>query len=76
MSGALLRTFGCQRQDFFIQQNPRDAWHVESREHCEYMLCGYYVSVEETVKIRSTWGPRKCPDCWIKLQEIHASEGR
>ena len=55
---------------FFVQLKPREAWHVETDDDCEIMLCGTRISVDEQwSSIQSRWGPRKCPDCWIKLKE-------
>lgn len=55
-----------RKQTFFIQAEPKGQWHVESEEHCEYMLCGLWIGVEGSkVKIQNSWGPTKCPDCWI-----------
>lgn len=60
---------------FFIQARPREAWHVETDEDCELMLCGYRISVNsELSKIQYRWGPRKCPDCWLLLKELQLHE--
>lgn len=56
-------------QDFFIQPAPRELWHVESDDDCEVMLCGLVVPVDnEMVRIQYRWGPRKCPDCFIRYE--------
>ena len=63
---SLAEVISGRQQDFFIQDKPKGYWHVESEEHCEYMLCGYFISVEQMgVKIQNSWGPSKCPDCWM-----------
>lgn len=54
------------RQFFFVQEAPREQWHVESDENCEVMLCGKTISVEAPLaKIQYRWGPKKCPDCFL-----------
>ena len=65
------------RTDYFIQEYPRDVWHVESRGHCEYMLCGKFISVDAAqVRIQQRWGPKKCFDCYViyKRREQDAPE--
>ena len=55
-----------RKRDFFIQEVAKGPWHVESEEHCEVMLCGYVISVDAPkAKIQNSWGPIKCPDCWM-----------
>jgi hypothetical protein len=61
--------FNSRKRTFFVQGEPKGLWHVESEEHCEYMLCGYFISVDAAkVKIQNNWGPRKCSDCWMLLE--------
>jgi hypothetical protein len=57
-----------RKQDFYVQQKSKDVWHVESEEDCERMLCGHFISVNESVKVSATGGPLKCPDCWMILE--------
>ncbi len=56
------------RTRFFVQERPREAWHVESADDCERMLCGKRVRVDGPAAVQTRWGPRKCPECWIMLQ--------
>lgn len=57
------------KRRYFVQARPGEAWHVETDEDCEWMLCGYFISVEgEQQKIQGRWGVRKCPDCWLILR--------
>lgn len=57
--------------DFYVQSGAKEPWHVESDEHCEVMLCGLVVSVDSpTVRIQTSWGIRKCPDCWIEWERL------
>jgi len=61
--------FGGKRATFFIQESPRDPWHIESTEHCEYMLCGKFISVDLNVRIRNGAAPSRslgCGVCWLK----------
>ncbi len=69
--------FGGGRATFFIQQSPREVWHIESPEHCEYMLCGKFISVDTSARIRSGAAPSYslgCPDCWMKWQRARREE--
>ncbi len=51
---------------FFVQEKPKDFWHVETEEDCEVMLCGKNISIEpSSVKVSRIWNNRRCPDCWI-----------
>jgi hypothetical protein len=59
---------------FFIQAAARGPWHVESDEDCEVMLCGAVILVTSRARIQNNWGPRKCPDCWMRLEELHRIE--
>ena len=59
---------------FFVQPKEKELWHVESDENCEVMLCGLYISVDWDARISQRWGPRKCPDCWMRLEELHRIE--
>ena len=66
---SLAQILSDRKRTFFVQAEPKGLWHVESDEHCEYMLCGYFISVDAAkVKIQSNWGPRKCSDCWMLLE--------
>lgn len=57
------------RQEFFIQDSPKEAWHVESEDNCEIMLCGKFISVEKHgVRISASWGVLTCADCWMALE--------
>lgn len=62
-----------KRATFFIQEAPREPWHVESDENCELMLCGRFISVDlSTVRIRAGNAPSRalgCADCWMLLQK-------
>lgn len=61
------------KRRYFVQAKSGEAWHCESEEHCEYMLCGYFISVNtETSKIQGRWGTKKCPDCWMLLKREDA----
>lgn len=65
-----------QRADFFVQEAPREPWHVESDEHCEYMLCGKFISVDTPQSRIRTVQPSRtvaCPDCYIRLKKRQAS---
>ena len=56
---------------FYVQDAPKKPWHVETDEHCEYMLCGHIIPVSsETQRIRTEPPSRAygCPDCWLKLR--------
>jgi hypothetical protein len=55
---------------FFVQDEPKGMWHAESDEHCEVMLCGKIILVDSHARIQSNWGPRRCPDCWMRLEEL------
>ncbi len=62
-------------QHFYVQETRRGLWHVESDEHCEYMLCGLYISVDATsANIAVSPGSRQCADCWILLDMQHRIE--
>ena len=66
---SLMALFGGERATFYIQVSPRDPWHIESPEHCEYMLCGKFISVDASVRIRSGAAPSRalgCPDCFMR----------
>lgn len=57
---------GSEKIDFFVQESPREPWHVETREHCEYMLCGKFISVDAAQsRVQYRWGPKKCFDCYV-----------
>ncbi len=58
------------RTRFYVQERPREAWHVESVGDCERMLCGRSIAVDARPSplVQTRWGPRKCPECWILLQ--------
>lgn len=59
------------RVDFWVQTAPKQQWHVETRAHCERMLCGAFISVDSrTAKIRTIPPTRAyaCGDCWLRLQ--------
>lgn len=60
--------FSDAKQDFFIQKNPKEPWHVESEEDCERMLCGLFISVNGSYRVASKWGQLKCPDCWMTYE--------
>lgn len=60
---------GAKRRLFFIQETPRGEWHVESDEHCEYMLCGKFISVNADVRIKQSWGEKKCFTCFVRLKK-------
>ena len=57
-----------RKQDFFVQEKPKEPWHVESEENCEYMLCGLFISVEVSARVSANGGPLKCADCWMRLE--------
>lgn len=57
-----------RKQDFFVQEKPKDQWHIESDENCEVMLCGYFISVDSSARVSAHGGPLKCPDCWMILE--------
>jgi hypothetical protein len=60
------------RDHFFVQERPRDAWHVESEDDPEIMLCGYVVLVDDLfVRVQKRWGKTRCPEC----ERILSSEG-
>lgn len=64
------------RLTFFVQEAPKEPWHVETEEDCEVMLCGKVISVDSpTAKVQYRRGPRWCPDCWIILQRLR-KEGK
>lgn len=54
-----------RKQDFFIQERPKEPWHCESEDDCETMLCGLRISVNGTYRVSNNWGPLKCADCWM-----------
>lgn len=57
-----------ERTTFFVQEFPKEPWHVESDADPEIMLCGFYISVDSmTAKVQYRRGPRWCPDCWVLL---------
>jgi len=56
---------------FFVQEDFKEPWHVESDGNCEVMLCGKIISVNSmTARIRATWGQRRCPDCWVETERL------
>lgn len=64
-----------ERVTFYVQEFSKDAWHVESVEDCEVMLCGKVVSVDAPyVRIRTNQPSRSlgCGDCWIILHRKNA----
>lgn len=64
------------RQDFFIQESPREPWHVETRDNCEIMLCGISISIyASAVRVQYRWGPKKCPDCFIAFHQRRQDGG-
>lgn len=69
--------FGGEAATFYIQVSPREPWHIESPEHCEFMLCGLVVSVDLNVRIRSGAAPSRalgCADCWLVNERAKAGE--
>ncbi len=51
---------------FFVQEKPKDFWHVETEDNSEIMLCGKIISLDlASVKVSRSWNNSKCPDCWI-----------
>lgn len=66
------RTLGAERDHFFfVQEDAKEMWHVETDDNCERMLCGKFISINsKTARIQSQWGPRRCPDCWMRFQEL------
>lgn len=57
------------RLHFFVQEAPKEPWHVETDDNCEVMLCGKVISVDApSARIQQRRGPRWCTDCWMKLQ--------
>lgn len=65
---------GRTRADFFIQEESRGIWHAESRDHCEIMLCGKFISVDANVRIQQRWGPKKCFGCYVEFKKRAARE--
>lgn len=60
-----------ERSTFYVQESPRDAWHIETEDHCEIMLCGKFISVDSnTARIRTSQPSRSlgCGDCWLRFQ--------
>ena len=55
------------RANFYVQDRPGEAWHVETEENPEIMLCGRVIPVD-TGKVSDTPGARQCPDCWLILE--------
>lgn len=61
-----------ERSTFYVQEFSKDAWHVESPENCELMLCGKFISVDAPyTRIRTNQPSRSlgCGDCWMLLQQ-------
>ena len=54
-----------ERPWFYVQETPVDPWHVESRDNCEVMLCGKFISVDSGARPQTRWGQRRCPNCWF-----------
>ena len=53
---------------FFVQEGDREPWHVETDDDCEVMLCGARIPVDSPyAKIQNWWGPKKCPDCYLRF---------
>lgn len=58
-----------KRRRFYVQEGPREPWHVETLDHCEIMLCAKLIPVDlESARVQSNWGPKKCPDCYLRLR--------
>lgn len=59
---------------FFVSRGAREPWHVESDDDCEVMLCGAVIPAEgpgsQAVRVQSWWGPKKCPDCFIRFGRL------
>lgn len=55
-------------EPFFVQENPRGVWHVETPDNPERMLCGARIPIKEgeegdQVKIQRRWGTKPCLWC-------------
>lgn len=62
-------------EPFFVQENPRGVWHVETPDDPERMLCGVIIPVDSaSAKIQKRWGTKPCPWC-SHLLEKYSSGG-
>jgi hypothetical protein len=62
-------------EPFFVQENPRAVWHVETIDDPELMLCGMRISVDAMqAKVQRRWGTKPCLWCKKRLEEL-SSEG-
>ncbi len=58
------------RTPFFVQEEPRAVWHVESEDDPELMLCGARISVNSPkARIQHRWGTKPCLWCKNILDE-------
>lgn len=56
---------------FWVQPRNREAWHIESDEHCEFMLCGLFISVDSAeARIRHAVPSQAvaCGECWMQAK--------
>jgi hypothetical protein len=59
---------------FYVQENDRGPWHVETPGDPETMLCGLTISVDANAKVQKRWGLKPCLWCKREL-ELALSSG-
>lgn len=67
-------TWPRDREPFFVQQEERGVWHVETPDDPEKMLCGITIDVEANVRISRRWGKKPCLWCKRELSLARPSE--
>lgn len=63
------------REPFYVQENERGVWHVETPDDPETMLCKMTISVDASVKVQRRPGKKPCLWCQRELALRRPSDG-
>lgn len=62
------------REPFYVQEEARGPWHVETPDDPERMLCGLIIPVDANTKVGKKFGLKPCLWCRNILEKALSSD--